>query len=404
MHILLIHQAFAAINEPGGTRHHELALFLANQGHRVTIIASPISYLTGSAESVEEQHAVQHESVQIIRTYTYSALHKSFVHRVFAFLSFMVSSFIKGMQIRDVDLIWGTSPPIFQGLTAWLLSKIKHRPLLFEIRDLWPAFAVQVGVLSNPILILLSEWLEKFLYRQADHLIVNSPGFIPHIQERGARNATLIPNGADLSMFAPEVDAAQFRAQFDFGNRYVILYAGAHGLSNDLGVVLDAAHELIQREDILFVLLGDGKEKENLQSRAEELRLTNVLFVPPVAKEKMPLVLSAADCCLGILKPIPLYGTVYPNKIFDYMAAGKPIILAMEGVIREVVESAGCGLFVTPGNASELAKAAKDMAENREKAVEMGHKGRIYVAQNFDRRTIAEELRLLMEQIVKGGK
>jgi len=136
MHILLIHQAFAAINEPGGTRHHEIARNLVERGHRVTVIASPVSYLTGNTSAPERAGAEQ--GVEIHRAYTYTALHKSFVHRIFSFFSFMVSSFIIGLRVRGVDLVWGTSPPIFQGVTAWLLSRLKRVPFLFEVRDLCP--------------------------------------------------------------------------------------------------------------------------------------------------------------------------------------------------------------------------------------------------------------------------
>ena len=180
MHILIIHQAFAAINEPGGTRHHELARHLIQRGHRVTIIASPVSYITGNASSHAESGATQVGEPKIIRAYVYRAHHKSFVHRVFAFLSFMLSSFIEGLKVKDVDFIWGTSPPIFQGITAWALARIKRVPFLLEIRDLWPAFAIAVGVLKSRILIGASEWLEKFLYRSADRVMVNSPGYVDH--------------------------------------------------------------------------------------------------------------------------------------------------------------------------------------------------------------------------------
>ena len=153
MHILLIHQAFASIKEPGGTRHHEIALHLVELGHRVTVIASQVSYLTGTTSPSEEDQA----KVKVIRAYTYAALHRSFVHRVFSFFSFMVSSFIIGLKVRDVDLVWGTSPPIFQGVTAWLLARLKRAKLLFEVRDLWPAFAVAVGVLTNRPIIIASK-------------------------------------------------------------------------------------------------------------------------------------------------------------------------------------------------------------------------------------------------------
>jgi hypothetical protein len=148
MHILLIHQAFAALDEPGGTRHHEIAQYLTSRGHRVTIIASPVSYLTGKSQAKQngsEQRRESESGVTVLRAYTYPALHRSFVHRVFSFLSFMISSFIIGLKVNDVDLVWGTSPPIFQSLTTWAIARLKRVPFLLEIRDLWPALAIAVG-------------------------------------------------------------------------------------------------------------------------------------------------------------------------------------------------------------------------------------------------------------------
>src|SRR5512133_3386545 len=247
MHILIVHQAFAALDEAGGTRHHELARYLVERGHQVTIIASPVSYLTGKSRP-GGSHWVNRQDIEpgitILRTYTYSALHKSFVHRVFSFLSFMVSSFLVGLRVPHVDLVWGTSPPIFQGVTAWLLARLKGVPFLFEVRDLWPAFAIAVGVLRSPLLIRATLWLERFLYRHADRVMVNSPGFIQHVTQRGARRVELVPNGADPRMFDPQLNGSEFRRQHGLEGKYVALYAGAHGLSNDLGVVLQAAAHL----------------------------------------------------------------------------------------------------------------------------------------------------------------
>src|SRR3972149_9240916 len=190
MHILLIHQAFAAVDEPGGTRHHELARSVAGRGHQVTIIASPISYLTGAKRSDQSSWIVRTElepSITLLRCNTYHALHRSFIHRVISFFGFMVTSFIAGLGVRKVDLVWGTSPPLFQGFTAWLLARLKGVPFIFEVRDLWPQFAIAVGVLRNRTLIKLSFWLERFLYRRAKLVIVNSPGYVTHVIERGAR-------------------------------------------------------------------------------------------------------------------------------------------------------------------------------------------------------------------------
>lgn len=403
MHILLIHQAFAALDEPGGTRHHELARYLVRRGHQVTVIASPVSYLTGAAKQeripwVEKQQ--DEFGITILRVFTYPAWHRSFVHRVISFLSFMCSSFLVGLGIRRVDLVWGTSPPIFQGFTAWMLARLKGVPFLFEVRDLWPAFAIAVGVLRQPLLIHASEWLERFLYRHAGRVVVNSPGFIAHVQERGARSVALVPNGADTTMFKPDLDGEKFRKAHGLAGKFVALYAGAHGLSNDLGVVLAAADKLRDDPRIALVLLGDGKEKPALIAQAADMGLNNVCFIPPVPKEKMPEALSATDACIAILKPVPLYRTVYPNKVFDYMAAGKPVVLAIDGVIRELVEAAGAGVAVPPGDANALAQAIRALADDPDGCRQMGMRGRAYVEAHFERETLADQMAMVMEVMV----
>jgi len=371
MHILLIHQAFAALDEPGGTRHHELARFLANRGHRVTVIASPVSYLTGKSRQRKvpwAERQISGDGLTVLRAYAYPALHRSFVHRVFGFLSFMFSSFWIGLGVRDVDLVWGTSPPIFQGVTAWALASLKGVPFLFEVRDLWPAFAMAVGVLRNPILIRASEWLEKFLYKRADRLVVNSPGFMEHVKSRGAGEVKLVPNGADPAMFETGDAGLAWRARHGLEDRYVVLYAGAHGMSNDLGVLLQAAVRLQDLPRVRIVLLGAGKEKKKLMAQA----------------------------------PIELYKTVYPNKVFDYMAAGRPVVLAIDGVIRAVVEDAGAGIFVPPGDPAALADAIRRLVNEPEAGVCMGARGRDYVKAHFDRRRIAANLEALLVAMLSG--
>lgn len=407
MHILIIHQAFASLNEPGGTRHHEFARLLSSRGHQVTVIASPVSYITGTST---QEVAVEQGNINILRASVYSAHHKSFVHRIFAFISFMTSSFWLGLGVKNVDVVWGTSPPIFQGVTAWALARLKDAKFLFEVRDLWPQFAIAVGVLTSPILIRMSEWLERFLYRRADQVMVNSPGFRKHVEDRGAKRAELIPNGADPSMFDPTDDGIAFRQFHNLEGKFVVLYAGAHGISNDLSVVLDAA-KILQNvtvtskvtvtPDIHFVLLGDGKEKANLQTQAGKMGLTNVTFAPSVPKVEMAGALAAANACIAILKPLDEYKTTYPNKVFDYMAAGRPVVLAIDGVIREVVEAAGCGIFAEPGDPSALAKAIQMLVSYKDKARQMGMDGRKYLEENFSRSVIGEKLLGLLEELAK---
>jgi glycosyltransferase involved in cell wall biosynthesis len=332
-----------------------------------------------------------------IQAFTIQALHRSFVHRVLSYVSFMFSSFWIGLSVRNVDVVWGSSPPIFQVVTAWLISWLKRVPLLFEVRDLWPEFAIAVGVLKNRWLISASRWLERFLYRRADHVMVNSPGYIRHVQERGARKVTLIPNGADPDMFDPAADGTEFRKKYGLEGKFIVLYAGAHGMSNDLGTALQAAKLLEDNDVIQFVFVGDGKEKGNLLRQAKEMDLSNVLFLKPVAKEEIGEPMAAADCCLAILKPIDLYKTTYPNKVFDSMAEGKAVILAIDGVIRQVVEEAGAGIFVPPGNPAALAKTVLEMEKNRSNTRAMGLAGRQFVVEKFNRQKFTQDFIRLLE-------
>jgi glycosyltransferase involved in cell wall biosynthesis len=399
MHILLIHQIFVALDEPGGTRHHELARHLVRQGHKVTIIGSPVSYLSGTGSAKRVRKTTDDLGVTIIRSYTLPTMNRSFFWRVMAFFSFMISSFFNGLFVRKVDLVWGTTPPIFQAPTAWLLARLKGVPFLLEVRDLWPAFAVAVGVLKNKTLIGMSEWLERFLYKHADRVLVNSPGYVDHVREHGAKAVSLIPNGADPAMFDPDADGAAFRERHSLEGKFVVLYAGAHGLSNDLDVVQMAAEKLLTDDSIRIVLLGGGKEKARLMQYAQDRGLKNVVFLPPVPKVAMAEALAAADACLAILKPIEMYKTTYPNKVFDYMAAGRPVLLAIDGVVRKVVEEAEAGVAVKPGDPDALADAIRDLAANPEKCRKMGVRGRTEIENKFSRNKLADQFTALLESM-----
>jgi glycosyltransferase involved in cell wall biosynthesis len=389
LHILLIHQAFVSLDEAGGTRHFEFARYLAERGHRVTVITSGVSYLTG-ADRVEKE--TNPNGLTILRAPTIGGLHHSFFLRLINFLSFTGSSFFVGLGVKNVDLVWGTSPPIFQAVTAWALARVKRVPFLFEVRDLWPAFAVAVGVLRSRPFIVASEWLERFLYRHADRIMLNSPGFLAHVQAHGGHDIEVVPNGADASMFDPAGDGAEFRKQHGLVDKFVVLYAGAHGLSNDLGVILQAANQLRDDKKIVIVLLGDGKDKPTLQHKAAQMKLDNVVFVPPLPKMQMAQALAAADACLAILKPLKLYATVYPNKVFDYLAAGRPVLLAIDGSIRNVVEQAGAGVFVPPGDAGALAAAMRQLAADPDGSRRMGLAGRAYLEKHFERGALAKQM------------
>ncbi len=401
MHILLIHQVFVRPDDPGGTRHYELALALTRSGHKVTILASPFSYQTG-LRVTDKPREMLAPGLEVIRCSVWGSVHRSFFWRAIGFLSFMLSSFLQGLAQPNVDLVWGTSPPLPQVLTAWLVARLKRVDFLFEVRDLWPAFPIQLGILRNPVWVWISLRLERFLYQRADCLVVNSPGFIEHLATHGAdrKKIHLVRNGVDPDLFDPVARGIGFRKKHHLEGKFLAVYAGAHGISNDLEILLEAANLLREDRRIRFLLVGDGKEKPYLALRATEMKLENVLFLPPVPKQEMPEVLAAADCGIAILKPIPLYGTTYPNKVFDYMAAGRPVVLAIDGVIRKVVEDAGAGLAVKPGDEKALADAVRSLANDPARAEEMGRRGRASVERDFNRKDQAQQMEKALEDCV----
>ena len=404
MHILLIHQAFVLPSEPGGTRHYELAQHLIQRGYDFTVVASNLSYLTG--HKTGEQHHVDTEQhvhgLHVLRAQTLPVLHRSFIWRIVAFLSFMCTSVWAALRAGAVDVVIGTSPPIFQAVSAWCVALLRRRPFVLEIRDLWPEFAVGMGVLTNPVLIALSRWLENFLYIRATHIVVNSPAYREYLLEKGIARAkiSLVANGVDVNMFASQSERDKIREKLAVEDKFVVTYAGALGLANDIDTILRAASRLLHVSMIHFLVVGDGKEQLKLEKRAQDLSLTNVTFLGPQPKVAMPGILAASDACVATLQNIPVFHMTYPNKVFDYMAAGKPTILAIDGVIRDVIEAAQGGIFVTPGNDTALAEAVCMLSQEPQQARSMGVAARAYVLEHFDRRRQAAQFAEIVQQVV----
>ncbi len=405
-HTILIHQAFASKDDPGGTRHFELGRRLVADGQQITIVASDCNYSTGKRVVARTRLMTEsnEDGIRVLRAYTYPEAHKGYLHRVISFLSFMATSFGVGVAAGKPDVVMGTTPPIFQAVSAWLLSVVRQRPFLLEVRDLWPEFAIDIGLLKSPILICVARWLENFLYSRADHLLVNSPAYREYLIGKGikAEKISFIANGVDPEMFDPHERAEDFRQEFGLQDKFVITYAGAIGMANDIDMLVEAAAAIKDREDIQILVVGDGMERVRLEKRVRELGLKNLTFTGPFPKSQMEHVLAASDACVAILRNIKMFATTYPNKVFDYMAAGRPTILAIDGVIRRVVEDADGGVFVQPGDGKMLAKAMIDLAEHPKRSREMGLRAHAYVVEHFNRDEQARELTALLLRLASG--
>jgi len=406
MHILFIHQIFLTPAEAGSTRHFELAKYLVKKGNKVTIIGSTVSYLTGTVEERFKGKFITRESiegVEIVRSWAYSKIHKSYVSRFFSFISFMLSSIIAGLKTKKADVIIACSPQIFTGISGFVLSKLRKVPFIFEVRDLWPKFAIETGVITNSVIISLAEFLEKFIYKRADYFIINSPGFFSHLEKFGIKKEKifLIPNGVDTRVFKPKDKYNQARKELGLNDDFVVMYSGAHGLANSLDTIIQSALLLVDYHDIKFLFVGDGKEKPRLMKLMESYGLKNVIFAGAQPKEKMPEYCNAADVCIAILKKLDSFTTTYPNKIFDYMACGRPTILAIDGVAREVIEKAKGGEFVEPDNQEQLAQKVLKFYNNPELIKQYGINARKYVEDHFDREKIAGNLNNVLNDVLK---
>ncbi len=404
MKILLINQAFVSPDEPGHTRHFELAKFLQSRGHELVIVASDLNYQTGQ-RTVERKGVFAEQvidGVRVLRAYIYPALHRSYFWRIISFFSFMFSSVWTAFQLKDVDLVLGTTPPIFQAVSAWFVAWTRRKPFLLEVRDLWPEFGVSMGVLKNPILIALGRWLEKFLYARATHILVNSPAYKEYMIGKGVpeRKITFIPYGTDVDMFNPQVDGSSIREELGLQNKFIVLYAGALGQANDIDTILRAAERLSPYDKIHFVVFGDGKERTRLQSEAERMNLSNVIFAGTRPKKEMPQVVASADVCLAILQDIPMFRTTYPNKVFDYMAAGRATVLVIDGITRELIKSSYGGVFVQPNDDETLADTILDLSKNMDIVKQMGQNAREYLVKHLDRRDKLVETLELLERLV----
>ena len=404
MKILLLNQSFVSPDEPGHTRHFEMAQYLRGCGHELVIIGSDSNYQTGLRTVERKGLYVEQviDGVRVLRAYSAQTLHRSYFWRFISFFSFMFSSVWAALQVKDADLIMGTTPPIFQAVSAWFVAFVRRKPFLLEVRDLWPEFAISMGVIKNPIVVTLAHSLEKFLYARATHILVNSPAYKEYILGKGVPESkiTFIPYGTDINMFNPNVDGLSIREKLGLKDKFLVLYAGAMGQAHDLYTVLRAAKRLNNESHIRFVFFGDGKERVKLEREAQRLELKKVLFAGVCPKKEMPSVIAAADVCLAILQNIPMFRTTYPNKVFDYMAAGRPTVLVIDGVIRDVIEASNGGVFVEPGNDEMLAKTILELSKDAQRVKQMGENARAYLVKNLDRREKMDETLQLLTRLV----
>ena len=400
MRILLIHQYFLEKGEGGGSRFNEMSKSWSEQGHEITVLAGMVHYNTGKKPKKYKgkftyKDLMFYKNVDVIRCHVSESYNINFIGRLWAYFSFVFSSIYAGLfkTKGNYDLIIVTSPHLFVGITGYLLSRINRIPYVFEIRDLWPESAIDTGVLKNKLIIKFAFWFEGFIYKRAKLINVLTPAFrdkLIKIKNVPKEKVILIPNAADFSLAEKilkdsSFDALNFKKELGLENKFVITYVGAHGIANHLIQLIDAAEKL-QNTNIVFQLIGSGMRKEFLQKEVIKRNLSNVIFREPVPKSEVFKYILASDVGASVLKNVETFKTIYSNKTFDYMSCKKPILLVIDGVSRELIETAKCGVFAEPENPLSIANKSKEMSTLEKSDLnQMGLNGYNYARENFDR-------------------
>ena len=405
MKILLIHQYFLEKEDGGGSRFNEMTKVWAKAGNEITVLAGMVHYSTGKKKKkyrgkyiLEEPDF--YENVDVIRCYVSERYNSNFIGRLSAYFSFVLSSIYAGLfRLKGKhDVILVTSPPLFVGITAFVISKIKRLPIVFEIRDLWPESAIDTGVLKSKGVIKLAYWFEGFIYSRAKLICVLTPAFrdtLIKLKKVPEDKIILIPNAADFAL-AEKIEndhlfnALRFKKELGLEGKFVITYVGAHGVANHLIQLLDAA-ENIRDTNIVFQLIGSGMRKEFLQKEVLKRGLRNIIFRKPVSKSDVFRYILASDAGISVLKNVEAFRTIYSNKTFDYMSCKIPVLLVIDGVSRELVDKAKCGYFAEPENAFDISIKARQLSTlTKYDLDEMGENGYRYAKANFDRAELSK--------------
>lgn len=386
--VLVLNHFAQPPTSPGGTRHVEL--FSRLPGWNARVVASNRHGFDGSRVL----------SSGVIETVAVTPYSGNGASRILNWCSYALTSFVRGVRARPLDVVYGSSPHLLAALTAWAIARIRRKPFVLEIRDVWPQVLADMGTLApSSIVYRILERLETFLYRHADRIVYMAEGVRDHIESRGISPDRLlfIPNGADADDFVPSRPREESRSHYGFDG-VVAVYAGAHGPANGLDLLLDAAAELaVSHPQLRIVLVGAGATKPQLVERARRDGITNVTFMDPIPKTEIPNLLAAADIGVHCLADVDLFRSgVSPNKLFDYMAAGLPVITNTPGVVEAFVNASGGGSAVAPRGFAAGLRQLVDMPESER--LQLGRRGQAHLQATRSRTAMAALIEQLLDQ------
>lgn len=408
MHILVLADRFTPEVTAVSVRTHAHAKYWLEQGHEVSIVTCAPNFPKGEVFEGYENKWYQEEMVdgiRVIRLGTYMSANEGMFKRTLDYLSFTFSAILQCRKFPDYDVMIATSPPIFVAMAGSIIGWLKRKPWVFEVRDLWPASIAAVGVSKSPLLALVEKY-ELFLYRHAARVIVLTHSFKRDLTSRGIDpdKVFVVTNGIEVEKFQRPDDIAEARA--DIGvpeDKFLAGYIGTTGMAHGLETILEAADLCRDDDRIRFLIMGEGAKRAELEAKAAEMQLPNLLFKNFVPHDRVMSYLSAMDMSIVHLKPDPVFKTVIPSKIFEAMALGVPSVHAVEGESAEIVETAGAGVCVPSGDAQAIADAVRRLSQDPDTLRQMAEAGQRVAQTQYDRRALAAKITEVLEPITEAG-
>jgi glycosyltransferase involved in cell wall biosynthesis len=408
MNVLYFHQHFSTPKGAAGQRSYEMAQRLLLRGHQVTMICG--SYQVGYTgldmpfkKGMRQGHV---DGIHVIEFDLAYSNHDGFLKRSFTFLKFAIRT-IKFIFTLKYDVVFATSTPLSVGIPGIIARWLKRKPFVFEVRDLWPELPKAMGVITNPFVLLCLSIIERASYYSANALIGLSPGIVAGIAKCGIskENITMVSNGCDIDLFQNVTASARPVGVGD--SDLMVVYTGTHGIANGLNAVLDAACELKRRgrSDIKLILMGQGKLKPSIQARVKQEGLDSVLLLDPLPKNKLAEFMASADLGLQILSNIPaFYEGTSPNKFFDYIASGLPVLINYPGWLAEKIHVHDCGFIVSPENCIHFADMLEEAARDKNRLKAMGERALQLAKTEFDRKILSETWVNIIETAMVANK
>jgi colanic acid biosynthesis glycosyl transferase WcaI len=410
MKILYISQYFPPEMGAPAARAVELSRHWAAAGHEVTVLTGfpnhptgvvPVEYRSKFRRLVVHE---QTDGINVVRSWLLPFPNRKAHERMLNYSSFCISAAGTGLFLSRPDVVIASSPQLLVGLSGWCVARWKRVPLIFEVRDLWPESLAAVGVGDgNSVLHRALAKIAGFLYRHSDRVVVVTPAFEEYLVEHWRvprEKISVVENGVETHLFAPQ-EGTSLRRELGAEGKFVVSYIGTMGMAHGLDTIIEAAAQLRDTNpEIVFLVVGEGAEKEHIIAQARERGLSNLRFVDQQPREKIPAFICASDVCLVLLKRTDLFKTVIPTKMLEFMSCARPVILGVDGQAREILEEARGGVAVEPESSTALVNAILSLRANPELSARLGRNGREYIVRKFSRRQSAEKYIRTLESLL----